>query len=274
MTVIAHLSDPHFGTQVEAVVDALRSDIAAQRPDIVVISGDLTQRARAPQFAATRAFADSLGAPVCLAVPGNHDIPLYDTLTRIANPRRLYKKFFGQRNHLWQQENLGLVCLDATSPLRHTRGKTQMRIARRLLESARARLGDSGTLCVVEHQPLDVALEQDRHEALINAQETARLFAEMRVDLVMSGHVHMPLLGTTAAAFPALPRHFILSGAGTAVSYRTRSGAPNSYHLITLQDEAAKIALQAFHADSNAFVTARQSLFRRGGGGWTDDGGV
>ena len=77
MSVLLQISDPHFGTERPRVVEALVSLAQRERPDLVVLSGDITQRARAEQFAAARAFADRLGAPF-VAIPGNHDIPLLD----------------------------------------------------------------------------------------------------------------------------------------------------------------------------------------------------
>ena len=74
MTRILHFSDTHFGTERKPVVEAALDLAAAQAPDLVVLSGDITQRARRRQFAAARAFIERLSLPV-LAVPGNHDIP-------------------------------------------------------------------------------------------------------------------------------------------------------------------------------------------------------
>src|SRR5512139_230131 len=94
MTVLLQVSDPHFGTEQAVVVDALAALARQQRPDLVVLSGDITQRARPAQFRAARAFADRLGAAV-LAVPGNHDIPLFDLWTRLRRPYARYMAAFG-----------------------------------------------------------------------------------------------------------------------------------------------------------------------------------
>src|SRR5215471_9311717 len=88
---LAHLSDLHFGTEDDAMVKRLLAELAALQPRLIVVSGDLTQRARRRQFAAARAFLDRLGAPH-LVLPGNHDIPLYDVGRRIASPMGRYRQ--------------------------------------------------------------------------------------------------------------------------------------------------------------------------------------
>ncbi len=266
MTRILHISDTHFGTEVPAVVEAMVKQATALKPDIVILSGDVTQRARRAEFAAAAAFFRRIGAPVHLTVPGNHDLPLYDLLTRTLHPYRYYRKFFGARQQVWQDGRMAVVCLDATHPLRHTRGKTNLASARKLLESARRSIGPNGLLCVVEHQPLDVKMPADIPEILINARQTAQLFAEFGVDVVFSGHVHMPLIRDTQELF-RLPRHFILSGAGTAVSHRTRSNAPNSFNVMDIKDGGVTIALHVYQPQGE-FEIAQQSVFSRDGSGW------
>ncbi len=266
MTRILHISDTHFGTEVPAVVEAMVKQATALKPDIVILSGDITQRARRGEFAAAKEFFTRIGAPVHLAVPGNHDLPLYDVLTRSLNPYRFYRKFFGTRQQVWQDSRMAVVCLDATHPLRHTRGKTNLRSARDLLESARRAIGPNGLLCVVEHQPLDVKMPDDIPEILMNPVSTAKLFADYRVDIVFSGHVHFPLIRDTHKLF-RLSRHFIISGAGTAVSRRTRSGAPNSFNLVDIKDGGVNIALHVYQPDGD-FAIGQQAVFTREESGW------
>ncbi|HVE54802.1 MAG TPA: metallophosphoesterase, partial [Ramlibacter sp.] len=95
MTVLLHISDTHFGTEDPPVVAALQAMVRAQRPDAVILSGDITQRARSTQFAAARAFCDSLQVPHLLTLPGNHDIPLYNVAARLFSPYAGYKAAFG-----------------------------------------------------------------------------------------------------------------------------------------------------------------------------------
>src|SRR5688500_18412736 len=92
MRTIAHLSDLHFGTEVSAVADALANDLERHPPSLLVVSGDLTQRARSSQFQAARDYLARLPHPQ-LVVPGNHDVPLYDVLRRFTMPLNRYCRF-------------------------------------------------------------------------------------------------------------------------------------------------------------------------------------
>src|SRR5688500_4193406 len=85
MRTLVHLSDLHTGRVDPAVLAALISSIARAQPDLVVLSGDLTQRATTTQFREARAFLDALGAPT-LVIPGNHDVPLLNVARRFFGP--------------------------------------------------------------------------------------------------------------------------------------------------------------------------------------------
>ena len=91
MRTIAHISDIHFGRIDPPIVEAIVADISSMSPSLVVISGDLTQRARAGQFRDAAAFLARLPKPQ-LVVPGNHDIPLFDVFSRFFSPLGNYRK--------------------------------------------------------------------------------------------------------------------------------------------------------------------------------------
>src|SRR3954449_12728344 len=91
MRVIAHLSDIHFGRLQPSLVEPLAATIAQLQPDLLAVSGDLTQRARWREFEAARRFLDSIPVPR-LVLPANHDVPLYNVFTRFATPLARYKR--------------------------------------------------------------------------------------------------------------------------------------------------------------------------------------
>ena len=94
MCVLLRISDTHFGTEQPQVVEALVALAAQQRPAVVVLSGNITQRARPAQFRAAKLFVDRLGAPV-RTIPGNHHIALFDLWARLTRPYARYAKMFG-----------------------------------------------------------------------------------------------------------------------------------------------------------------------------------
>lgn len=256
MTRLIHISDTHFGTELVPVVDALRNAIAEQKADVVVLSGDITQRARASQFAAARAFCDSLSVPV-LSVPGNHDIPLYHALDRLARPYNNYKRYFGAREWFSQHGGLGIVGFDATSPLRHTRGKLTATHVEKKLKAAREAAPDAMLIAVV-HQPVMVAWPEDTDEILINASAVSDVFSRYRVAAVLSGHVHVPLLAYSDTVFPYAKPTFLHSGAGTATSWRVRPTAPNSFTVLDcdIAQQTITAHIHVYDSVQTAFIPA------------------
>ena len=89
---ICHLSDLHFGRHDARVVEGLTDDLTAQRPDLVVVSGDFTQVGSEQEFRAARTFLDTLNTPV-FAVPGNHDVPARNLIRRFLDPYGLYRRY-------------------------------------------------------------------------------------------------------------------------------------------------------------------------------------
>lgn len=271
MIVIVQLSDTHFGTEVSDVVTAAKQAVLAIKPDVIILSGDITQRARPSQFRAARDFMDALPAAKKIIIPGNHDIPLYAVWTRFSLPYRHYCRTFGSRESVWYNDEIAIVALDATSPYRHTRGKlSPAQLLRRF-----AQVPDDGKkrlLVVCAHQPLQTAWPEDNEERLIDADETAQYLAQHQADIVLSGHVHVPLITTTHDAFPSLPRHFILAGAGTAVSHRVRPGAPNQFNVIRGSYEGGikSVTVDSFvyDQDMREFVVQASYSFRQEHGNW------
>ena len=144
MTRILHFSDTHFGTERKAVVEAALDLAAAQAPDLVVLSGDITQRARRRQFAAARAFIERLSLPV-LAVPGNHDIPLFNVFARALNPYGNYKRALGAvLEPVFENPGLLAIGVNTTRPRRRKDGEISEAQIARAQRLRQARPGNCG----------------------------------------------------------------------------------------------------------------------------------
>lgn len=271
MIDIIQISDTHFGTEVPAVIEALKARIAENKPDAILLTGDITQRARENQFKAATDFFASLPAPQKMAIPGNHDIPLYNIYARFISPYHHYEKAFGERTVHMQGRGVYYLGFDATGPWRHTRGHLKTKAVEAALQKARFAMQEGDILVVAAHQPLAVAKTTDENNILIHAETTAQLFAKYKVDIVLSGHVHYPLIERASRYYPSLPYDFILSGAGTAVSHRIRPGAPNSFNRIEITD--GQIAVERYDYDSNThrFIMHTRKLFHRYANGWQSD---
>jgi len=227
MSVLLHLSDTHFGTEQPQVVEALVALAAQQRPDLVVLSGDITQRARPAQFRAAKAFVDRLGAPV-LAIPGNHDIALFDLWTRLMQPYAGFASVFGaDLEPVCSAPDCLVLGVNTTRAWRHRHGQVsgaQMARVARLLAAAKP----EQLRVVVVHQPLAVADAGESVHLLRGHARAAQVWAQAGAHLVLGGHIHLPF----TLPLPGLARHLWVVQAGTAVSARTRPGVPNSVNLL------------------------------------------
>ncbi len=227
MSVLLQISDTHFGTEVPQVVEALAALAIQQRPNLVVLSGDITQRARPDQFRAAKSFVDRLGAPV-LAIPGNHDIALFNLWARLTHPYARYAKEFGaDLEPVHSSHNLLVIGVNTTRAWRHKNGEvSQAQIGRvaKVLSAARPQQ----LRVVVVHQPAAVVQAGDQPDLLRGHGEAIRAWSAAGADLVMGGHIHLPY----TVALPGLARRLWAVQAGTAVSSRTRPGVPNSVNIL------------------------------------------
>jgi 3',5'-cyclic AMP phosphodiesterase CpdA len=234
MSVLIQISDPHFGTEQPAVVAALRALVAQLQPDLAIVSGDITQRARPEQFAAARAFLDGLQVP-SIAIPGNHDIPLYDLAARALHPYARYTPCFGDDlEPEFECADVLVVTVNTTRWYRHTDGEVSREQAERV--ARRLRAARPGQLrIVVTHQPVSVLHKEDEKDLLNGREYAVPAWAEAGADLILGGHIHLPYvcpLHEEQTRFGALPRHVWAVQAGTAVSHRVRYQVFNSVNVV------------------------------------------
>jgi 3',5'-cyclic AMP phosphodiesterase CpdA len=232
MTLLLQVSDPHFGTETPVALAALRQLGRELRPDLLLVTGDITQRARPAQFAAARRCFDELGAAARLVVPGNHDIPLYDLLTRVFAPYRRYARAFGPaRDAEFEHGDLLVIALNTTRRHRHKHGEVSSaqieRVARRVAAARPEQLR-----LVAVHQPVAVPDATDRSNLLRGHEAAIRRWSEVGVDAVLGGHIHLPYVLPLRARWPELPHPMHAVQAGTAVSSRVRGGIPNSVNVM------------------------------------------
>jgi hypothetical protein len=203
-----------------------------------------------------------------VVIPGNHDLPLFDLWRRLIAPYAEYERSLGARESLWQADGLALLALDATHPRHHSLGHLRPDHLRERLQVARAACRPGGLLLVVAHQPLWTAWGEDKRQTLIGRHETARVLADARADIVFSGHVHVPFIGTSFVSDPHLTWRFVLCGAGTAVSHRTRAGAPNSFNLLELDPLKAHLSVTRYDWNGSMFGAKEALAFQRRATGW------
>lgn len=232
MSLLLHISDTHFGTEEAPVTDALRKLAQESCPDVLVLSGDITQRARSAQFTAARAFCDSLGVAHILTLPGNHDIPLYNVLARVFYPYAGYKAAFGEDlEPELELPDLLVIGVNTTRPERHKDGEVSRaqvkRVVRRLEKARREQLR-----VVVTHQPACVMRPEDEKDRLHGGEGAVQAWSAAGADMVLGGHIHLPYVSDVCALVQGTGRPMYCIQAGTAVSHRVRHGSPNSVNLV------------------------------------------
>jgi len=232
MTVVLQVSDPHFGTERPMALAALERLCADLRPDLVLVTGDITQRARAIEFSRAKAFLDSLRTPARLTIPGNHDIPLYALHTRFLHPYRRYERVFGPaQDSEFETDDLLLIALNTTRRYRHKHGEVSpAQIERTAQRLARARPGQVRLIAV--HQPVAVTRSSDVINLLRGHSEAVKRWSEAGADAVVGGHIHLPYVLPLHERRADLPRPVWAIQAGTALSTRVRGGIPNSVNVI------------------------------------------
>jgi 3',5'-cyclic AMP phosphodiesterase CpdA len=261
---VAHLSDLHFGTEDPPVVAALEADLAAVRPSLVVVSGDLTQRARPREFRAARAFLDALPAP-WLAVPGNHDIPLFDVARRFLSPLGRWRSLLGaDPDPVFEDEEL-LVIGISTARSNVWKGG---RISREQLTRLRAllRMAHGRLTALVAHHPFAPPSGLPRAPLVGRVASAVALLDGEGLDLVLTGHLHQGHTGDLREHFAALGRSILTAHASTSVSRRRRGDEPNAYNLLELG--RARVELEARAFSGQAFAPAGRVAFARGPDGW------
>lgn len=262
MTVLLQISDPHFGTERPAVVQALLRLAHTLRPDVAVLSGDITQRATAAQFRAARAFTDALAVPALLAIPGNHDIPLFALAARLLRPYARFQAAFGAAlEGEWASPTMKVLALNTTRAWRHKDGELSPvqvdLVARRMAAAAPEQLR-----VVVVHQPLAVARAQEAPNRLHGHALALRRWAEAGVDVVLGGHIHLPYVLAAHERDPALPGRLWVVQAGTAVSRRVRHEAGNSVNVLrrTAGQPGCRVERWDYREAGGAFVLAASSV--------------
>ncbi|RYD24044.1 MAG: metallophosphoesterase [Verrucomicrobiaceae bacterium] len=265
MTRILHLSDPHFGAMDLSASEAFQAKAGEMKPDLTILSGDLTMRARRGELAAASAFVDRLPKPL-LMIPGNHDIPsINQPLDRFFNPFARYRGTFG--DDLEPELKLGgihVVSLNSSRAFGFHADWSEGRLSRKQLAAMREKFLASPTdelRILVLHHPL-LELKLPGREVVKPLKLLMQTVEEARVDLVMCGHFHLSQIhpaGLTANW------RAVISQAPTVCSTRLQ-GEPQGFHEILREGERMDTVHHVFKEGS--FHPADRCHFSRGPAGW------
>ncbi len=263
MRRLVHLSDLHFGRDRPELLGPLLAAVNALSPDLVAISGDLTQRARHAQFQAARDFIDRIEAPV-LVVPGNHDVPLHNLLGRLITPWRRYRRWIsGQLQPEFRDDEMVVLGVNTVNPLAHQSGLFTRNALDRI-EAAFRDAGEDRTRIILAHHPLEHQ-PGDRKKPMRGAGEAMEGLARFRADVILSGHLH----SWRAAPFTtqAGRRAVLQVQAGTGLSSRLR-GQQNDFNLLCVGGGTIDVTRYAVTGTAARFDPAQTCRFVRGPDGW------
>ena len=251
MKAIAHLSDLHFGREDPAVVEALLRDLEAKQPSLVAVSGDLTQRARAGQFRAARAFLDRMPSPT-LVVPGNHDIPLFNLVDRFLGPLRAYRRIISDDPEPFVHgEDLAVMGVNTARPGKWKDGRLSLAQIERIRDHF-GPIPERIFKIIVTHHPFIPSPGEREHALVERGFEALQAAEQSGVDLLLAGHLHMGFTGDVRPHYLSIRRSMLVAQAGTATSLRHR-GEPNTYNWIVVDPPHLSIEMRSW--EGAAFET-------------------
>jgi 3',5'-cyclic AMP phosphodiesterase CpdA len=264
MRRIAHISDLHFGRVDPEVADAIVRDIFDLAPVLVIISGDITQRARARQFAAARRFLDRIPFPK-LIVPGNHDIPLYNLGRRFLSPLGRYKRYISQElNPCFVDDEVAVFGINTARPFTWINGRISDGQLEQVCERAE-KLPPALFKIAVTHHPFTPPPRGAPLSVVGRARKALRALESCGIELVLSGHFHMAYTGdVTVEELDAAARRILVVHAST-LSTRRR-GEPNAYNAIDINHPRLSISSRVW--DGSRFYTSVESDFVMKGRIW------
>ena len=258
MTILFHLSDLHFGPKFNAhLSELILQDVENAKPDLTILSGDFTMRARIEEFEQARAYIEKLPKPV-FTIPGNHDQPLVPNLgvmwERATTPWARYKKYI----HATEDASLALADLFVVGVNSNNRivpggiwsGSQRKFIAQ---EFSRAPIG----VCkiFVTHHHIEW---NGKYRPFGTWFPTAQLnwLAKLGVELILNGHTHVPLnLQTTQG--------IVIAQAGTSMSGRVRHGHGNAYNRIKLERDSLTVQIMGYDEHADKFIQRSEKTFPR-----------
>jgi len=260
---IAHLSDLHFGRIDAATLDPLVAAIKEAQPDLVAVSGDLTQRARRHEFAEARAFLDRLPS-AHIVVPGNHDVPLHNPWARFVSKWARFRRYIQKDlEQVWTNDAIAAIGINTARALAWKGGRisaAQMARVHRCFMAA----APGALKVLVVHHPLDVPHEWAGGHQAMRARKAFEHWAECGVDLILAGHVHRAFAGGAAERLRIGNHDAVVAQAGTATSTRGR-GEPNSFNLIRVSAGEVRVIRLTWRSAVKRFEVSHEDAFARPG---------
>jgi 3',5'-cyclic AMP phosphodiesterase CpdA len=271
MARIAHLSDIHFGANDPKIVSATEAWLQERRPDLVIISGDFTQRARVEQFREASTYLNRLRADGfnLLVVPGNHDVPLYDVMRRFAAPLGRYKRYISNDLCPWfENDEVAVLGINTARSLTIKDGRIN-RDQMAIIEQRFAAVPEEKTRILVTHHPLfamPIGEGGELSEAVGRHQDAITAVCRAGVHIALAGHFHRTY-AEAARKMVVNAGSALVIQAGTATSTRLRNNELQSFNWIHAHHND-EIELQVIAWDGSGFRRGNHIRYTFDGENW------
>jgi 3',5'-cyclic AMP phosphodiesterase CpdA len=267
MRKLVHLSDIHFGEIDYALVDRVVEEVNRIGPDIVIVSGDLTQRAKGEQFIEARGFLDQLPKPQ-IVVPGNHDVPLYNLFDRFVNPLKKYCTYITpDLEPFFADEEMAVIGINTARSLTIKDGRINDEQVENIREKMCA-LDEKMLKVIVTHHPFDVPEGHDEDDIVGRAHKVMPRIAACGADVFLAGHLHRSHTSESVRRYKLETGHSaLIVQAGTATSTRGR-GEPNSFNLLEFEHPNLSVKRLDCHSAQNGFEVGEVKEYQQGENGW------
>jgi 3',5'-cyclic AMP phosphodiesterase CpdA len=264
MRTIAHLSDLHFGRHDQEVALRLLANICDDPPDLIVVTGDLTQRGRHWQFAAARDYFEKLPKPM-IVIPGNHDVPLYDVAQRFIGGLARYRRYISREvQPFFADQEIAVLGLNTARSAAFSNGRISHAQAN-AIKAIFSEVPPERLKILAVHHPVSAPPGEADLAVVGRAPLALRAVLEAGVNLVLSGHHHQAYSGDLKVGELAAGNSVLIIHAGTAISTRLR-GEPNSYNILRVEPTRVTCTVQVFQ--HKRFAPARTTEFALLGNRW------
>ena len=277
MLNLLHISDLHFGPYfVPHVAEALVAKLHSLDADLLINSGDLTQRARREQFAEAREYLNRLPQLPGVVVPGNHDVPLFRVTERLFSPYELYREYISKDlDMVLHHDKAVIVALNSTSPRRAiVNGRIQPWQLDLCSEAFRDAAPDQLRI-VVAHHHFAPAPDYEGSQVMPHSKRVLDCFTELKVDMIFGGHLHRAYIGNSLDVYPGVDREhgiiIVQSGTSTSRRGRAREREKNSFNYIQVGSDIVRVTHYMYFHDIGSFEPISRHIFPRVGNHYLTD---
>ncbi len=268
MRTIVHLSDIHFGKIDRRTIKPLLAAVHRAQPDLVIVSGDLTQQAKMREFEEARRFLDSLPHPQ-IVVPGNHDIPIWNPFKRFTRPLGRFKRCITSNLYpMYADEELTVAGIN-TARSRSTKYGHINRAQLAFVKKQLCPISSDQIKILVTHHPFDLPEGYEDKRQLVNrAGRAMKVLAECGVDVLLAGHLHRIFARDTAERYKIEGYSALVIQAGTATSWRSSREA-NSFNIIECNACNIDVSRMLWNSEEGDFERTAEEQFEHTGTGWS-----